>query len=185
MNALRADAARNLDAVLHTGAEVLARDPSASIAAIAAEAGVDRTTVYRRFPNRGALLAGVYAAKLDAAEAVFEEARLEEAPVPVALHRFAEGVVTISREWPLHVEGLRDDPVAGPRADAQRARVDAFLERAVAEGIVRDDLPPLWARTTLLALIDLAAHQFPDLAPGRAADLVVETFLRGVSPART
>ncbi|MFC9627623.1 TetR family transcriptional regulator, partial [Streptomyces sp. NPDC056930] len=46
---MRADAARNLEAVLTAGARMLAADPGASIASIAAEAGVDRRTVYRRF----------------------------------------------------------------------------------------------------------------------------------------
>jgi AcrR family transcriptional regulator len=179
---LRADAARNLDAVLRTGAAVLARDPNASVASIAAEAGVDRTTVYRRFPNRDALLAAVYKAKLDGAEAVIDEARLEEAPVPVALHRFAEGIVGVSREWPVHLDRMWEDPIAVERAEAMRARLGAFVDRAVEEGLIAPDLPPGWALSTLLAMIDAAAHRFEALPPGRAADLVVASLLRGVSP---
>ena len=41
---MRADAARNLELLLSTGARMLADDASASITAIAAQAGVDRAT---------------------------------------------------------------------------------------------------------------------------------------------
>ncbi|MDT7681694.1 MAG: hypothetical protein QOG57_2004, partial [Pseudonocardiales bacterium] len=44
MGDMRADAIRNLDSVLQTGARLLAHDPSTSITTIATEAGVDRRT---------------------------------------------------------------------------------------------------------------------------------------------
>lgn len=88
---MRADAARNLELLLSTGARMLADDASASIAAIAAEAGVDRRTVYRRFASREELLAAVYQARYDAVEQAVDAARLDQAPVAVALHRYVEG----------------------------------------------------------------------------------------------
>lgn len=180
---MRADAARNLDAVLHTGARLLARDPSTSMAAIAAEAGVDRRTVYRRFPTREALLSAVYEAKLDASQRVLDEARLEHAPVTVALHRYVESIVGVSRQWPLDLRTMmRDDPVAHARAEAQRDRLRAFMKRASAEGVLRPDVPETWALVVLGRLVDSAAHDFPELAPGPAADLVVASLLEGLAP---
>jgi AcrR family transcriptional regulator len=182
---MRADAARNLDAVLQTGARLLAEDPATSIATIAAAAGVDRRTVYRRFATREALLAAVFRAKLDAAERVLDEARLTEAPVAVALHRYVEGIIPVSRRWPVNVRRMmRSDPAAHLRREAASARLDAFVQRAADEGLLRGDLPPGWARSMLDQLVDLVAHQFTDLPPGPAADLVVASLLRGVSPPR-
>jgi AcrR family transcriptional regulator len=178
---MRADAARNLDAVLHTGARLLADDPATSIATIAAEAGVDRRTVYRRFATREALLAAVFRAKLDAAEAVLDSARLMEAPVAVALHRYLEGIIPVSRQWPVDVRRMmRSDPDSHLRREAQSQRLTAFVSRAVAEGVLRNDVPVGWARAMLDQLVDLVAHQFVDVAPGPAADLVVDSFLRGI-----
>jgi AcrR family transcriptional regulator len=178
---MRADAARNLDAVLRTGARLLAEDPTTSMAAIAAAAGVDRRTVYRRFAGREALLSAVFQAKLDSAERVLDEARLTEAPVAVALHRYVEGIIPVSRDWPLDTRRMMaGDPVAAARRQEQSARLDAFVERAADEGLLQAGLPAGWARALLDRLVDTAAHDFPDIPAPRAADLVVRTLLEGV-----
>ncbi|MFC4529899.1 TetR/AcrR family transcriptional regulator [Sphaerisporangium dianthi] len=178
---MRADAARNVDAVLRTGARLLAEDPAAGMGAIAAEAGVDRRTVYRRFPSREALLAAVFQAKLDSAQRVLDEARLVEAPVAVALHRYVEGIVPVSRDWPVDVRRMmRADPAASVRREEQSGRLDRFVQRAADEGLLRADVPVAWARATLDHLVDTAAHGFPLIDPPQAADLVVDILLNGV-----
>ncbi|MGX1541435.1 TetR/AcrR family transcriptional regulator [Streptomyces adustus] len=181
---MRADAARNLTAVLHAGARLLAEDPGASMSAIAAAAGVDRTTLHRRFANREALLSAVFQAKLDSAERVLDEARLVEAPLPVALHRYLEGIIPVSRQWPLDTRRMmQSDPAARDRRQVQSARLDAFIRRALDEGYLRADIDAAWARTILDQLVDTAAHRFPELEPPQAADLVVATYLNGLGAA--
>ncbi|MEU5980249.1 TetR family transcriptional regulator [Streptomyces sp. NPDC047315] len=179
---MRADAARNLDAVLQTGARLLADDPGTSIAAIAAAAGVDRRTVYRRFATREALLAAVRAAKLDACEQVVAEARLTEAPVLVALHRYAEGVIAVSRRWPVDVRQVQGE--AGiARLDRLIGELDAFMARAVREGVISPRLPDRWARTLLVHLTNMAAHEMPELTCAQGADMVVQSLTAGLRPA--
>ncbi|MEV6365934.1 TetR/AcrR family transcriptional regulator [Micromonospora musae] len=178
---MRADAARNLDLVLRTGARLLAEDPATSMSTIASAAGVDRRTVYRRFATREALLSAVFMAKLDNVDLVFEQARLDEAPVQVALHRYVEGIVPVSRQWPVDMHRMmRGDPTAYARAREQSRRLDRFVERAVDEGLFRDDLPVGWLRALLDQVVSTAAHQFTDLAPPEAADRVVESLLNGI-----
>ncbi|MEU1252662.1 TetR/AcrR family transcriptional regulator [Streptomyces chartreusis] len=178
---MRADAARNLNLVLRAGARLLAEDPSTSMAAIASAAGVDRTTVHRRFASREALLSAVFQAKLDSAERVLDEARLTEAPVPVALHRYVEAIVPVSREWPVDTRRMmQQDPQARVRREEQSARLDAFIRRAIDEGCIRGDADPAWARAVLDQLVDTVAHKFPDMKPPQAADLVVGTLLGGL-----
>lgn len=180
---MRADAARNLEAVLTTGARMLAADPGASIASIAAEAGVDRRTVYRRFASRGELLAAVHASRLTAIEHAIEDARLREAPVAVALHRYVENIVVVNRTWPVDLARTPADDAVRARRDASVREVDAFLERATQEGLLRADLPQGWASALLPQLMHLVSREMPALTPGQAADIVVDTLLRGLGAA--
>jgi AcrR family transcriptional regulator len=177
---MRSDATRNLEAVLHTGARLLAEDPSTSIAAIAAAANVDRRTVYRRFTSREELLAAVHAARYDAVEQAIEAARLHEAPVAVALHRYVEGIIAVNRAWPVEMRNVLADPIIAEHRIRLVKAVDTFLIRAVDEGLLRPDLPPGWVNAVLPSLMTQAAERLADLTPAQAADLVVETILRGV-----
>jgi hypothetical protein len=127
-------------------------------------------------------VAAVHQAKIDAAEQVIDEAPLLEAPVPMALHRFVEGIIGVSRRWPVDLQRMREDPVAAARADELLERLELFIARALREGVLRADLPDGWAVDTLRALCDIAAHLQPDIAPGPAADIVVDTLLRGLGP---
>lgn len=177
---VRADAARNLELLLSTGARMLADDASASIAAIAAQAGVDRRTVYRRFASREELLAAVYQARYDAVEQAVDAARLDQAPVAVALHRYVEGIIAANRKWPVETSRLHAEETIRERRQHLIDQVDAFLQRATDEGLLRSDLPPGWVAALLPPLMRHAAENLPDLSPAQAADVVVDTLLSGV-----
>ncbi|MGW0300866.1 TetR/AcrR family transcriptional regulator [Streptomyces anthocyanicus] len=159
---------------------MLAADPGASIASIAAQAGVDRRTVYRRFDSREDLLAAIYEARLTAIERAIEDARLREAPVAVALHRYVENIIAVNRSWPVDLTRMLADDTVRARRDAAVREVDVFLRRATDEGLLRPDQPQGWAATLLPELVNLAAHQQAHLGPGRAADVVVDTLLCGL-----
>lgn len=175
---MRADAVRNLETVLTTGARMLAEDPATGVAAIAAEAGVDRRTVYRHFASRDELLAAIYDARLTAVEEAVDHARLREAPVPVALHRYAEGIIEVNRKWPVELTRMRAEPSIQDRRGRVIAEVDAFIARATTEGVFRADVPEGWVFAVVIQLLHLASRQ-PSSAP-EAADLLVATLLRGV-----
>ena len=181
---MRSDAARNLDAVLQTGARLLADDPGATVASIATEAGVDRRTVYRRFASRDELVVAVVMAKLDAIAGVLDGARLEEAPVLVALHRLMEGVVAVSRRFPIDVRLAECPERITPRMAQKTQRLEAFVARGVDEGMFRADLPDGVALAMVEKVIEMFALGFHDLECGRAADLAVEILLGGVGTVR-
>ena len=177
---VRADAARNLELVLRTGARLLADDPSATIAAIAAAAGVDRRTVYRRFASREELLAAVYRARLDAVEDAIEAARLREAPVAVALHRYVDGIIAVDRRWPVETSRMIAEETIRECRKRLIEEVDVFLRRATDEGLLRSDVPPGWVATLLPPLMLNAAEELSELSAAQAADVVVDALLHGV-----
>ncbi|WP_353946932.1 TetR/AcrR family transcriptional regulator [Streptomyces sp. HUAS MG91] len=162
---------------------MLAADPAASIASIATEAGVDRRTVYRRFASREELLGAVHEARLTAIEHAVEDARLREAPVAVALHRYVENIIGVNRDWPVDLTRMLADDSLRERRDASVHEVDVFLERATDEGLLRPGLPQGWASALLPQLMHLVARQLPGLSSGQAADVVVDTLLRGLGTA--
>ncbi|WP_067902851.1 TetR/AcrR family transcriptional regulator [Nocardia vaccinii] len=177
---MRADAAHNLELVLRTGARLLADDPSVSIAAIAAAAGVDRRTVYRRFSSREDLLAAVYRARYDAVEAAIAAARLREAPVGVALHRYVEGIIEVNRRWPVETFRMLSEETIRDRREGFIQEVEHFLRRATDEGVLRDDLPHGWIGALLPSLLLRAAEDLPELSAAQAADVVVDTLINGL-----
>ncbi|MEU4393875.1 helix-turn-helix domain-containing protein [Kribbella sp. NPDC023855] len=177
---MRADAARNLDKILGTAARLLAADPTVSMATIASEAGVDRRTVYRQFDSREALLAAIYKARYDAVELAFEAARLTEAPVTVALHRYAEGIIAATRQWPVAFDQMAADPATAARRRELGDRLDTFIRRAVDEDLFRADLPHGWLEGLLRQVIKVAAEDVPHLTPAQAADLAITTLLNGI-----
>ncbi|MFB9689682.1 TetR/AcrR family transcriptional regulator [Amycolatopsis plumensis] len=183
---MRADAARNLELLLTTGARMLADDPATSIAAIAAEAGVDRRTVYRRFASREELLTAVYQARMDAIEAAIEAAQLQEAPVLPALHRYVRGIVPVNRTWPAEVSRMRSDPEIWARRLHAIEEVDRFLKRATVEGFLQAGVPIRWLGTVLGLLVRSSTRDLIPLNDLQAADVIVDTFLRafGTSAAR-
>ncbi|WP_103890567.1 TetR/AcrR family transcriptional regulator [Actinacidiphila yanglinensis] len=162
---------------------MLAVDPAASMGAIAAEAGVDRRTVYRRFASREDLLAAIYASRLAAIEQAIEEARLREAPVAVALHRYVEGIIDVNRTWPVDLDRMLAEDAVRRRRDVSVHEVDAFLARAADEGLLRSGLPAGWASAVLPQLMLLAAERLPEVSAAQAADTVVDTLLRGIGAA--
>ena len=80
--ARRSDARRNRETVIDAAIRLLNLSPDASMAEIAAESGLARTTVYRHFPNREDLLVALFGRVIEdsrvATDALTAEARSAE-----------------------------------------------------------------------------------------------------------
>ena len=142
--ALRADAARNRQALLEAARVCFARDgETTQMDSVAAAAGVGVGTLYRHFPTKTDLVHALFAERL----ARFVEL-VEEAPETRAWERLAAVVAEMIRAQSCD-RALADAPtceVAATRPEfaelraALRARLEALIARAIADGDARPEL---------------------------------------------
>lgn len=177
--------------LLEVAAEVFSANAAASLADVAAAAGVGRTTLHNRFPTREALLLAVAHDALDKCAAVIEDARLNEVEatpeeVRAALSRLIEGLIPLGPrvEFLLRQPELDMDKELAARTHQLDQPLEEFVERAQQSGALRRGIPPWWAVSTLYALTYAAweAITAGHLAPRDAAPLVLNTTLTGIGP---
>jgi AcrR family transcriptional regulator len=182
---VRADARRNVDALLEAAAAVFATSGvDAPVREVATKAGVGVGTVYRHFPKRSDLVAAVFRHSVDSCA--------DEAPVLAAGYGPGEALARWLQRYTSFIATKRGLAAAlhsgDPAFDALPAYFDerfrpalgALLESAVAAGEVRDDVEP-GDLLRAVANLCLAGHDVgPDHAR-RMVDLLVDGLRYGVS----
>ena len=144
-----------VEAILDTGwAMLLARGYEAtSIEAIAAEAGVSRVTVYKHFPDKGALLREAVlraTRRIEAEQAAGEGAAPDGAPLAARLERFGIGLMTflvsptaVAFYGVLSGELRRHPDIAQAFYELGPARTLRNLAAILADGAARGEIAPL------------------------------------------
>jgi AcrR family transcriptional regulator len=144
--ALRADAQRNLEAILEAAAEAFAeKGHEACVADIAHRAGVGQATIFRRFETKDDLIAAVFERKvaqlLDAARAAGRKRSAWE-----GLREFMEVVTELQMRdrgfFQANAQRLIDLPHIKALKDEVHEEVSGLVARAKAEGGLRQDLSP-------------------------------------------
>src|SRR4051794_9823676 len=143
---LRADAERNRERILAAAAEVFAdRGLDVPLDDIAAAAGVGVGTVYRRFPDKDALIDALFEVKIGHAVDLARECAEIEDPWE-GFERFLRGMCAMNAEDSGFKEALLSRDRGRERVAAARDQIApiaiGLLRRAQAAGVVRDDLGP-------------------------------------------
>ncbi|MCK2219009.1 TetR/AcrR family transcriptional regulator [Actinomadura sp. ATCC 31491] len=175
--ARRADAERNVAAILEAATRLLSADPSASVADVAKAAGVGRVTLYGHFPSREALVDAVMRHAVGLADAVLDDPALDRLPAPEALARLLRSSwEVLDRHRRLFVAADRVMATERIREHHERPlrRVERLIERGRRDGDFRTDLPLPWLVTTFFSIIHSAAQE---RAAGRLAPEDVERVL--------
>lgn len=141
---LRADARRNRERVLVAATEVFAEEgPEASVADIARRAGVGVGTLFRHFPTKHELLLATLELGFDDIRAALDRAEEMEDGWEGLVHVFTVCAEMQSRDRTfLESVGpeLFNEPSLQLRNAERMALMKTLIERAQAEGLVRDDL---------------------------------------------
>jgi TetR/AcrR family transcriptional repressor of mexCD-oprJ operon len=182
----RADARRNIAAILDAATDCLARDPEMSIADIAAAAGVGRITLYGHFKTRAELVDAVLARTIEHSNAILSAtdtggdpadalARLVAASWHL-VHQFSNIMLAAHRELPAERIRSVHDPIL--------RRVQSLIERGQRAGTFRRDLPRQWLITTTFSLMHAAAQDAAAgrIKPGEAAGLITATLQAAFAP---
>jgi AcrR family transcriptional regulator len=165
---LRADAERNRARILAAAAEVFAeRGLDVSLDDVAALAGVGVGTVYRRFPDKDALIEALFEEKIDRAVALADEALEIEDPWE-GFTTFMRGMCRMQAHDRGFKDALLDDNRGRERVAAARERIAPraleLLARAQDTGAVRSDLGPFDVPMLNLC-VGLIADRTRDVAP--------------------
>ncbi|MEV0649393.1 TetR/AcrR family transcriptional regulator [Phytomonospora sp. NPDC050363] len=183
----RADAQRNIDRILDAGLRLYGSAPGVSMSDVAKEAGVGRVTLYTHFPSRADLARAVVERAID--DAVRSVAGLDLSDLPAD-----EALLTLLRtQWHTldrhralrgNVRSDVDPDWLRERHDPAMGNLEALVERGIAEGLFRTDLPREWLLAAMYHLIHAAADELSAgrLDEDRAVDVLGETLLSVLRP---
>jgi AcrR family transcriptional regulator len=182
----RADARRNVAAILEAATACLAVDPDASVNDIAAAAGVGRVTLYGHFGNRATLVSEVVDRAMAASDEELESVDLD-GDAQEALGRLLVASWHVTHRYGGLVLAAQK---AMPERDLREAhdkpaqRVLRVLRRARREGTVRTDMTLDWQATLIQSVLHGAsgAVHRGELAADVAPTLVRSTVLAALTP---
>ncbi|MGF0117404.1 TetR/AcrR family transcriptional regulator [Promicromonospora sp. Marseille-Q5078] len=181
----RADAVRNIEAIVGAAIRLLSVDPDASINEIAKAAGVGRVTLYGHFDSRATLVREVADRAIAQTDESLGQVDLEGDPREALgrlleatwhlTHRFGALVVAASQALPPEeMRRAHEEPAA---------RVRGLLERGRAAGDFRDDMPIAWQLSVVQAVVhgaSLAVHR-GEISADQAPSLVRDTTLAALT----
>jgi AcrR family transcriptional regulator len=163
----RADAERNITAILDAAVELLAERPEASMAEIASAAGVARQTVYAHYHSREALLLAVAERARAEAVAAIDAAEPEHGPPLEALARLVPAWWSSVQRHARVLEALAPSFTVSdlhafhaPILD----RIERLVRRGRRAGDFDRDLPVAWLVAAFLGLMHATADE---VAAGR------------------
>jgi AcrR family transcriptional regulator len=180
---VRADAQRNLDALLEAAKAVFgASGVDAPVREIAARAGVGVATVYRHFPQRSDLIAAVFRREVDACAAAAPALAREHEPVEALarwLRRYTSFIATKrGLAAALHSGDPAFDALPAYFRQHLEPALQLLLDAAVTAGQIRDDVEP-YELLRAVGNLSVATGEDGALYSRRMVDLLIDGLRYG------
>jgi AcrR family transcriptional regulator len=180
----RADAQRNRVKILAATAAAIRKNPDASVADIAAEAGVGRMTLYGHFRTRAELIDAALVESLERGDQVLREVPLDGDARDAFARLVASSWELVDQSGALLAAAQKELPPARIRDmhEKSEARMRDLLLRGQREGVFRTDLPVTWMLTTAHVVMNGAAEDVrvgkldPDDAAGFVNAILLPAF---------
>lgn len=180
----RADAQRNRAKMLAATVTAVRKNPDASVADIAAEAGVGRMTLYGHFQSRADLIDAALVESIERGEEVLSEVSLDGDAREAFRRLVASSWVLVDQSRALLAAAQKELPAARIREmhEKAEARMRNLLLRGQREGAFRSDLPVTWLLTTTHVVMNGAAEEVrvgrldPDDAPWFIEAILLPAF---------
>jgi TetR/AcrR family transcriptional repressor of mexCD-oprJ operon len=173
---------RTRTAILDAAATILAAQGGAtSLADIAEAAGIARSTLYRYFPTRDALLAALAASGASEVETRLKDLDDGSIPVPEALARLTRALLAVGAKYAA-LTILRVKPDGAAEADLTGS-LAGFFQRGIDDGTLRKDLDPEALARIYGDLINGAVTRLARTSSGieTASALIVSVLLDGTT----
>lgn len=167
-------------------------DPSASMGALAAAAGISRATLHRHFATREDLIGHLGRMSLDSWRDALDEAKIDQAAASSDAAQCSEALDALCGQLIRDVEeygftftehSLHSDDEITEASEKLQARESAFYAAAQAAGVLRIDLPTTWISHTVFGLLIglREALRRGDIATSDAQRLLRETLRSGIA----
>lgn len=167
-------------------AGALAYNHSASLADLAAAAGVGRTTLHRAYATREALTRAVAEFAVAECDRIYTAAGVDDAPADAVLPKLADECVALGVAYTLL---WADPPITDLVAmhevgEAVDTRLEAFVVRSQAAGELRPDAPARWIVYSIggQAMTAMFAVREGHIGEREAPRLFTSTLLAGLGP---
>ncbi|MCB0865079.1 MAG: TetR/AcrR family transcriptional regulator [Solirubrobacterales bacterium] len=180
----RQDAMRNRETVVEAGMKLLGEDPTASMQEVADRSGLGRSTVYRHFPNREALITAMYFHAVADSWRLAEEIFARDLPVEESLRELCDMIVMV---------GVRNRFLLGHLASASNemretrtapeSPIRSYLADCQKRGEIRDDMTLDWIMNvyqtlSLSAMREVAIARHDEDETKRMLGDTIVSFLR-------
>ena len=172
-------------AIIEAGIRTLLENPTAGMSEVAVASGVGRTTLYRHYDSREALIRAIALRCMDEIDRALEPLQSSTGQSPIAatfeaLMPVADRYRFLSTIW----AEVDADPHVAERLQASNRDTLALIEYAQSEGEIDPTLPADWL-TEFFSMTLYAAWSYLESEKGTgevAARLATRSFLSGCKP---